>query len=159
MGEIEKNIDKLSNLLKKKYLNDNTNEQLEYLMKEIENIIKPKEEKITYQDLINVRDNFYEIKENEKLYSLALKKYETRMMAFERLFFEELNIIKICELINDEKIWDNQLTIEIKCNLNIDELIYLNYLYNIAINSMLENKEVKITLVKKEKNKQKKLSK
>ncbi len=159
MGEIEKNIDKLSNLLKKKYLNDNTNEQLEYLMKEIENIIKPKEEKITYQDLINVRDNFYEIKENEKLYSLALKKYETRMMAFERLFFEELNIIKICELINDEKIWDNQLTIEIKCNLNIDELIYLNYLYNIAINSMLENKEVKITLVKKEKNKQKKLNK
>lgn len=159
MGEIEKNIDKLSNLLKKKYLNDNSNEQLEYLMKEIENIIKPKEEKITYQDLINVRDNFYEIKENEKLYSLALKKYETRMMAFERLFFEELNIIKICELINDEKIWDNQLTIEIKCNLNIDELIYLNYLYNIAINSMLENKEVKITLVKKEKNKQKKLNK
>lgn len=159
MGEIENKIDKLSNLLKKKYLNDNTNEQLEYLMKEIDNIIKPKNEKITYQDIIDIREIFYEIKENEKLYALAFKKYKTRMVAFENLFFEELNIIKICELINEDKIWDNQITIEIKKELNVDELIYLNYLYNLAVNSILENKEVKIILSKKEKNKQKKLSK
>ena len=159
MGEIENKIDKLSNLLKKKYLNDNTNEQLEYLMKEIDNIIKPKEEKISYQDIIDIREIFYEIKENEKLYNLAIKEYKTRIITLECLFFEELNVIKLCESINDEKIWDNQITIEIKCNLSIDELIYLNYLYNLAINSILENKEVKIVLLKKDKNKQKKLSK
>ena len=80
MGGIENKIDKLSNLLKKKYLNDNTNEQLEYLMKEIDNIIKPKEEKISYQDIIDIREIFYEIKENEKLYNLAIKKYKTRII-------------------------------------------------------------------------------
>lgn len=157
--EIQLKLNELSKLLNKKYINDNTSEKLEYFIKDMDNIIKPKEEKITYQDITDMRDIFYEIKEDKKLYSLAIKKYKSRIIALECLFSEELNIIKLCELINEGKIWDNQITIEIKYNLNVDELIYLNYLYNVTVNSFLENKDVQITLVKKEKNNSKKLIK
>ena len=160
MGEIGNKIENYLNLLNKKHINDdNTSEMLEYFIENMDYIIKPKEEKITYQDITDMGDIFYTIKEDEKLYSLAIKKYKSRIIALECLFSEELNIIKLCELINEEKIWDNQITIEIKYNLNVDELIYLNYLYNITVNSFLENKDVQITLIKKEKNKPKKLIK
>ena len=159
MGEIGNKIENYLNLLNKKHINDNTSEMLEYFIKNMDYIIKPKEEKITYQDITDMGDIFYTIKEDEKLYSLAIKKYKSRIIALECLFSEELNIIKLCELINEGKIWDNQITIEIKYNLNVDELIYLNYLYNVTVNSFLENKDVQITLVKEEKNNSKKLIK
>ena len=159
MGEIGNKIENYLNLLNKKYINNNTSEMLEYFIKNMDYIIKPKEEKITYQDITDMGDIFYTIKEDEKLYSLAIKKYKSRIIALECLFSEELNIIKLCELINEGKIWDNQITIEIKYNLNVDELIYLNYLYNVTVNSFLENKDVQITLVKEEKNNSKKLIK
>lgn len=150
MGEnkIQNKLENISRFLENKYSNSEINDKLEYFMNEIDKIIEPKEENITYQDINDFRDIFCEIKEDKSLYSLAIKKYKTKMIALECLFLEELNIIDLCELINAGKIWDNQITIEVKYNINIDELIYLNYLYNIAVNSLLQNKEVKIKILK-----------
>lgn len=150
MGEnkIQNRLENISRILENKHFDSEINDKLEYFMNEIDNIIEPKEENITYQDINDFRDIFCEIKEDKQVYSLAIKKYKTKMIVFECLFLEELNIIDLCELINTGKIWDNQITIELKYNLNIDELIYLNYLYNLAVNSLLQNKEVKIKILK-----------
>lgn len=147
-SNIQNKLDNISKILQERYFNPEKEKKLDYLMHEIDSIIVPRKENINYQDINYFRDIFYEIKEDKILYSLAIKKYKTKIISFECLFLEELNIIDLCELINTGKIWDNQITIELKYNLNVDELIYLNYLYNLAVNSLLQNKEVKIKILK-----------
>jgi len=143
---------KMIDFIEKIYYDQKVIEKLEIFMKEIDDIIKPKKDSFSYQEIMDLRDLFFEIKSNDILYSLANYKYKNRINVLNCLFYEELNIMKIYESLNHD-ISKNELIVELDYELNIDELIYLNYLYNLMVNSFIKDRKVNIILINKNKNK------
>jgi len=143
---------KMIDFIEKIYYDQKVIEKLENFIKEIDDIIKPKKDSFSYQEIMDLRDLFFEIKSNDILYSLANYKYKNRINVLNCLFYEELNIMKIYESLNHD-ISKNELIVELDYELNIDELIYLNYLYNLMVNSFIKDRKVNIILINKNKNK------
>jgi len=143
---------KMIDFIEKIYYDQKVIEKLEIFMKEIDDIIKPKKDSFSYQEIMDLRDLFFEIKSNDILYSLANYKYKNRINFLNCLFYEELNIMKIYESLNHD-ISKNELIVELDYELNIDEIIYLNYLYNLMLNSFIKDRKVNIILINKNKNK------
>lgn len=125
--------------------------ELKLFIDDIYRIIKPKENKFTLSDIEMLVDSYYVIREDKSLYSLAIQKYQTLMNSLQYLLNDEIRIIELQDRIECNK--KSEITLQVSNRLNAEELILLNYLYNLIMEAFFEEKKFTIKLYQEEKNK------
>lgn len=124
--------------------------KLEALMKDINNIIKPKPEKIVLGHIDILVEIYSSIKEDKTLYALAIQKHKSIISALEYILKDEVRLIELQGQINNYDFLDPEIILEVPDTFTGEELILINYLYNLIIGAFIEEKNVTIKLYPKE---------
>ena len=124
--------------------------KLEALMKDINNIIKPKPEKIVLGHIDILVEIYSSIKEDKTLYALAIQKHKSIISALEYILKDEVRLIELQGQINNYDFLDPEIILEVPDIFTGEELILINYLYNLIIGAFIEEKNVTIKLYPKE---------
>ena len=124
--------------------------KLEALMKDINNIIKPKPEKIVLGHIDILVEISSSIKEDKTLYALAIQKHKSIISALEYILKDEVRLIELQGQINNYDFLDPEIILEVPDIFTGEELILINYLYNLIIGAFIEEKNVTIKLYPKE---------
>src|SRR5574344_494279 len=114
--------------------------KLEALMKDINNIIKPKPEKIVLGHIDILVEISSSIKEDKTLYALAIQKHKSIISALEYILKDEVRLIELQGQINNYDFLDPEIILEVPDTFTGEELILINYLYNLIIGAFIEEK-------------------
>lgn len=124
--------------------------KVDSLMEEIIELIAPKKEKFVLGDVEMLVEIYSSIKEDKTLYALAIQKHKSIISALEYILKDEVRLIELQGQINNYDFLDPEIILEVPDIFTGEELILINYLYNLIIGAFIEEKNVTIKLYPKE---------